>query len=203
MAGSRQSKKTNPSSAKAEDDTKLWQRAMENTTRLSPLRRRSVVIEEETPRDTKASIPSSCKSAARPVHANCQGLVLQTTGAPGKVDKHVVRRIKRGAQGIEARLDLHGMTQAEAHQNLRLFIRDTAASGCRCVLVITGKGGRASSEAGFSTSSLGVLRRAVPQWLAAPDLSPLVTGFEQALPQHGGSGALYIQLRRRRNKDSK
>ena len=202
MAGSRQSKK-NPSSAKAEDDTKLWQRAMENTTRLSPPRRRSVAIEEETPCDTKASSPSLRKITARPVRANRQEPVLQTPGAPGKVDKHVVRRIKRGAQGIEARLDLHGMTQAEAHQNLRLFIRDTAARGCQCVLVITGKGGRASPEAGFGNSSPGVLRRAVPQWLAAPDFSPLVAGFEPALPQHGGAGALYVQLRRRQNQDSK
>ena len=202
MAGSGQSK-NNPAPAKAEDDTQLWQRAMENTTRLSPPRRRSVAIEEETPRDTKTSSPLPRKTAARPVRANGQAPALQMPGALGKVDKHVVRRIKRGAQGIEARLDLHGMTQAEAHENLRLFIRDTAARGCRAVLVITGKGGRASSAAGFRDLPPGVLRHAVPHWLAAPDLSPLVAGFSPALPQHGGAGALYIQLRRRQNQDSK
>ena len=200
MAGSRQSKKDS-AAAKVENDTKLWQRAMENTTRLSPPHQRSVVTKEEAPRDTKISSPAPRKAAARPIRASRQEPVLQAPAAPGKANKHVVRRIKRGAQGIEARLDLHGMTQMEARQDLRLFIRDTAARGCRCVLVITGKGGRASLEAGFRDSPPGVLRRVVPQWLAAPDLSPLVAGFEPALPQHGGAGALYVQLRRRQNAD--
>ena len=153
------------------------------------------------PRDAKASSAAPRKTAARPVRTNRQEPLHQKPAAPGKVDKHVVRRIKRGAQGIEARLDLHGMIQAEAHRDLRRFIRDTAARGCRCVLVITGKGGRASPEAGFRDSQPGVLRRVVPQWLAGPDLSPLVAGFETALPQHGGAGALYVQLRRRQNED--
>ena len=202
MAGSRQSKKSR-SPSKGEDDTELWQRAMQNTTRLSPPRRRSIETVEETARATKASGPSPRKTAARPARTNHQEPVFQAPAAPGKVDKHVVRRIKRGTQGIEARLDLHGMTQAEAHQDLRLFIRDTAARGCRCVLVITGKGSRASPETEVRDSPPGVLRRVVPQWLAAPDLSPLVAGFEPALPQHGGAGALYVQLRRRQNEDGK
>jgi len=202
MAGSRQSKK-NSAPAKVENDTTLWQRAMENTTRLSPSRQRSVATKEEAPRDAKISSPAPRKAVIRPIRASRHEPALQAPAAPGKVDKHVVRRIKRRAQGIEARLDLHGMTQMEAHQDLRLFIRDTVARGCRCVLVITGKGGRASPEAGFRDSPPGVLRRVVPQWLAAPDLSSLVAGFEPALPQHGGAGALYVQLRRRQNADGK
>lgn len=202
MVGSGQSnKKSSP--PEAEDDTKLWQRVMQDTKPLSPQRRRSAEIEEEAPRDTKARNASPRKSVARPVRTARQEPVIRTPAAPGRVDKHVVRRIKRGARGIEARLDLHGMTQAEAHRDLRRFIGDTAARGCRCVLVITGKGARSSPEAGLRDSQPGVLRRAVPQWLAAPDLSPLVAGFEPALPQHGGAGALYVQLRRRQSEDGK
>ena len=88
-------------------------------------------------------------------------------------------------------MDLHGLTQSEAHGALLHFLHAASARGARLVLIITGKGGRGDGER-------GVLRRQVPQWLALPDLRDLVVGFEDAHVAHGGEGALYVRLRRRR-----
>jgi DNA-nicking Smr family endonuclease len=170
---------------------------MQDTRRLSQQSRRSTEVKEETSRQSIDSDAARRNKATGRIQRIRQDASTRTPAEPGKLDKHMVRRIKRGAQSIEARLDLHGMTQKEAHADLRRFIRDTAARGCRCVLVITGKGSRSGTEDEFRDSPPGVLRRVVPQWLAAPDLSPLVAGIETALPQHGGAGALYVQLRRR------
>jgi DNA-nicking Smr family endonuclease len=89
-------------------------------------------------------------------------------------------------------LDLHGMTQADAHAALAHFLRGAQAQGARVVLVITGKGARADGE----PSERGILRRQVPHWLESAALRPLVIGFESAGRGHGGAGALYVRLRR-------
>ncbi|HEX2255090.1 MAG TPA: Smr/MutS family protein, partial [Afifellaceae bacterium] len=97
----------------------------------------------------------------------------------------------RGAAEPEARLDLHGMRQASAFHALVAFLRQAQARGDRTVLVITGKGRAADEES-------GVLRRAVPMWLAEPQFRQLVVGYESAAQRHGGEGAFYVRLRRRR-----
>jgi DNA-nicking Smr family endonuclease len=102
------------------------------------------------------------------------------------VDRATAERLKRGRRPVEATLDLHGMTQAEAHRALAAFIAGSRAAGRRCVLVITGHG-RASG---------GVLKAAVPRWLDEPDLRRVVLAIAPAQPQHGGHGALYVLLRR-------
>src|SRR6185437_14768111 len=94
------------------------------------------------------------------------------------------QRVARGREAIDARMDLHGLTQAEAHAALSRFLYAASARGARLVLVITGKGGRGGGER-------GVLRRQVPHWLALPDMRELVIGFEDAHIAHGGEGALY------------
>jgi DNA-nicking Smr family endonuclease len=101
------------------------------------------------------------------------------------------KRIARGTHAIDGRLDLHGLTQDEAHGALLSFLRGRQARGARVVLVITGKGGR-DGEGG----SRGVLRRMVPLWLGLPELRGLVLGFESAAIGHGGEGALYVRLRK-------
>ena len=101
------------------------------------------------------------------------------------------QRVARGREAIDARFDLHGLTQAEAHAALTRFLRSAGERGARLVLIITGKGRGGDSER-------GVLRRQVPHWLALPDLRELVVGFEEAHLAHGGEGALYVRLRRRR-----
>jgi len=99
---------------------------------------------------------------------------------------------------VGARIDLHGLTQVAAHQRLRHFLADAQHAGHGLVLVITGKGsGRGLDGALPFGDERGVLRRAVPHWLAEADLRAVVLGFEEAGPRHGGSGALYVRLRRR------
>ena len=98
-------------------------------------------------------------------------------------------RVARGKQAIDGRLDLHGLTQSEAHSALLHFLRNAIARDARLVLVITGKG---------RGPEPGVLRRHVPQWLGLPEFRSLVVGFEDAHVAHGGEGALYVRLRRAR-----
>ena len=111
-------------------------------------------------------------------------------GRSGDVDTRTLDRLRRGQLRPEGRLDLHGMTQAEAHGALEKFIPRAQGAGRRCVIVITGKG---SVSAGG-----GVLRNAVPGWLNAPSLRPSVLAFAEAVPRDGGAGALYVLLRRKR-----
>jgi DNA-nicking Smr family endonuclease len=94
---------------------------------------------------------------------------------------------------IDARLDLHGMTQIRAHRALFGFLQRAHHDGLAFVLVITGKG-----KMGAAESERGVLRRQVPQWLALPEFRSLVVGFEEAHIGHGGEGALYVRVRRSR-----
>ncbi len=102
------------------------------------------------------------------------------------------QHLARGRLDIDARIDLHGMTQARAHAALVHFLRRAQADGAKFVLVITGKGARAGDP------DRGVLRRQVPMWLQLPDLRDAVIGFEEAHVAHGGEGALYVRLRRAR-----
>src|ERR1700742_4057377 len=99
-------------------------------------------------------------------------------------------RLSRGRKEIDARLDLHGMTQTRAHRVLSDFLHRAHADGLTFVLVITGKG-----KMGLE-SERGVLRRQVPQWLSLPEFRTLVVGFEEAHIGHGGAGALYVRIRR-------
>jgi DNA-nicking Smr family endonuclease len=113
-------------------------------------------------------------------------------GRAAGIDKRQAERLKRGRTVIDARIDLHGMTQAEAHRRLDAFIDASVRAGRRCVLVITGKG--LTSE--MAGRGAGVLREAVPRWLNEPPLRPRILAFTYAQPQHGGHGALYVLLKR-------
>ena len=116
-----------------------------------------------------------------------------TPVAPG-LERKERRALQRGTLGIEARIDLHGLYQAEAHVALIGFIARSRAAGHARVLVVTGKGGAQDREL---FSERGVLRRSVPHWLRGPELRGLVLGFEEAARHHGGAGALYVRLKRR------
>ena len=107
------------------------------------------------------------------------------------LDRRARQRVARGREPIDGRMDLHGLTQSKAHAALSRFLHAASVRGLRLVLIITGKGGRGDGER-------GVLRRQVPQWLALPEFRDLVIGFEDAHIAHGGEGALYVRLRRRR-----
>ena len=102
------------------------------------------------------------------------------------------QRVARGKEPIDGRLDLHGLTQSEAHATLLRFLRAANAREARLVLVITGKGARAGE------GERGVLKRQVPLWLGSAEFRALVIGFEDAHATHGGAGALYVRVRRSR-----
>jgi DNA-nicking Smr family endonuclease len=108
--------------------------------------------------------------------------------------RRLKQRVARGREPIDARLDLHGFTQREAHAALLRFLRRAQADGVRIALVVTGKG----IGKGSSPQERGVLKRQVPMWLSLPEFRSLVVGFEDAHTGHGGEGALYIRLRRAR-----
>jgi DNA-nicking Smr family endonuclease len=101
------------------------------------------------------------------------------------------QKLARGNAAIDARIDLHGMTQAAAHGALRKLLHRAQASGAKFVLVITGKGAPDASR-----GDRGVLRRQVPMWLALPEFRRYVLGFDVADTGHGGEGALFVRLRK-------
>ncbi len=105
------------------------------------------------------------------------------------IDRRTLQRLGRGQIAIDARLDLHGMTQAEAHRHLTLFLAHHQRRGARCLLVITGIGERNTG---------GILRAMTPRWLAEPPNAQRVIAHAPARRRHGGEGALYVLLRRAR-----
>jgi DNA-nicking Smr family endonuclease len=110
------------------------------------------------------------------------------------IDRRLKQKLARGREAIDASIDLHGLTQAEAHAALAHFLRRARADGARLVLVITGKGARTDDF----TADRGVLRRQVPLWLRSVELRDYVVGFDSAHVAHGGEGALYVRIRRSR-----
>ncbi len=122
------------------------------------------------------------------------GTVVPPPNRPEPFDLRLRQKLDRGRMEIDARIDLHGLRQDEAHRTLRAFLRSEQARGSRTVLVITGKG---KSQASDPYAESGVLKRQVPHWLAAADISPLIVSYGEAGRGHGGEGALYVRLRRR------
>jgi len=116
---------------------------------------------------------------------------------PG-MDRKLSKKLQRGTLTIDARLDLHGLTQSLAHGRLTGFILAAHRRGDRCVLVITGKG-RGKSAADWQERP-GILRERLPHWLAAPEMKPLILSVTPAARHHGGTGAYYVYLRRDRRK---
>ncbi|HEY0836298.1 MAG TPA: Smr/MutS family protein [Azospirillum sp.] len=114
-------------------------------------------------------------------------------GDTSNMDGRNADRLRRGKMEIDGRIDLHGMTQAQAHTALASFVHRAWHEGRRCVLVITGKGT-------FSGAGGGVLRRAVPSWLGDAPLRPMVLAVQPAQPKDGGDGALYVLIKRRRDR---
>lgn len=121
---------------------------------------------------------------------------LGATGVDGNTDD----RMRRGVLEPDARLDLHGVTESAAHNQLLVFLRTAQQRGHKLVLVVTGKGKALEPDAPFDMElnrrSRGVLKSAVPRWLNERDFAGLVAGTRAAHKRHGGEGALYIYLRK-------
>ena len=142
--------------------------------------------------DAAEIAPAETRSTARPAASPAATPPRRTTPPPlAPIDRRTKQRLARGATEIGGRLDLHGLTQAEAHAALARFLHGAQARDVKVVLVITGKGGS-------DGEGRGVLKRQVPLWLESTELRPLVVGFESAGIGHGGQGALYVQVRRGR-----
>ncbi len=172
------------------DEAKLWREAMKGVTPF-PQRLPTELLETAAPAmiarpsGRSSPLPPSPPPPPRPA---VPPPTLDPSRSPG-LDKRSRDRLKKGEMAIEGSLDLHGLTQDAAHTALWRFITGSAEQGRRCVLVITGKGNR---------DGIGVLRLQVPRWLNESTLRPLVLAFVGARPQHGGDGALYVLLKRRR-----
>lgn len=186
----------------SQEDQALWEKVKQSA---KPLHRPALEIKAGPVSDPDAKAQGAVKSAKtkpskiQPPKTQQQRLAPSIPAkAPGlnSLDRRTVQRIARGSTDIDARIDLHGMTQRSAHGQLLRFLAASQARGHKVVLVITGKGSQGSDDAGFFRE-VGVLRRAVPLWLQEPGFRNLVVGYERAHKSHGGEGALYIRLRRR------
>jgi DNA-nicking Smr family endonuclease len=176
----------------SEEEQALWRTV---TRTVSPLRRHRKEVAPASDDREPASKPVKRPLPPHPVAAPQKPApkVAPKPKAPAlePLDRRAKQKLARGTQAIDARLDLHGRTQGEAHAALLRFLHRAQANGAKTVLVITGKGGNAASER-------GVLKRQVPMWLALPEFRALVVGFSDATIGHGGEGALYVRVRRGR-----
>ena len=165
----------------SDEDRVLWSLVARSTT---PLKGRAAAVEPPpAPQDEKMPVASEmARPAAAPAPPPKRQLVRPV------LDRPTLEKLSRGKVAIEGRVDLHGMTQGEAHALLLSFLQRAQANGVRYVLVITGKG--------FSSGGDGILRRQVPAWLSTPPFRQLVSSHDVSARHHGGEGALYVRLRK-------
>jgi DNA-nicking Smr family endonuclease len=184
----------------APEDAALWDRVARSAKPLIRGKNRQSALEPDLPGTAQPPPPP----APKPKRAAPRSLVRATQPEPPKAappaqyDRREAKRLATGRAEIDARIDLHGMRQREAHRALNAFLASAQARGHRHVLVITGKGRSRKTGAPASfideTVEPGVLRRVLPQWLDS--LSGIVVGYTQAGPRHGGEGAFYVRLRK-------
>jgi DNA-nicking Smr family endonuclease len=180
----------------SEAERTLWSEVVRDIAPLRPLAAQPEHPVAEVPEPT-AQPKSAARPKPQPQRLPAPPSREQSLPAPpplAPLGRRMRQRIARGSREIGGRLDLHGMTQREAHDALVRFLRSAQDLGITLVLVITGKG-KAGAD---SPGERGVLKRQVPQWLRLPALRELVIGFEPAHVTHGGEGALYVRLRRTR-----
>lgn len=209
--------KRRPARGLSGEDKELWRFVTRDVTPMASPRRPAAANDHK---DQQAEPPPAPQSRARVSRAAGRtaptGPVAPSPARPSPssprpapaqppavIDRRKTRRIARGRQPIEARIDLHGMFQSEAHVALRGFLMRCYGQGLRHVLVITGKGGASDDTEHWTATERrrGVLRRNVPRWLAEPDLAAIVVATAPAHIRHGGEGALYVTLRSARRRD--
>jgi DNA-nicking Smr family endonuclease len=174
-----------------EDEDALWRGVAKS---IKPLRKAPVARPAERAASTPP--PKAAPKSKPEITQRAPSVAVRATPKPtpalATLDRRTRQKLARGREAIDARLDLHGMTQAEAYTALLRFLNRVQADGAKFVIIVTGKGARGGS------GERGVLRRQVPQWLGLPEFRPLVIGFESAHVGHGGDGALYVRVRRGR-----
>jgi DNA-nicking Smr family endonuclease len=196
------------------EDADLWSHAARSVQPLRRAKSRVTAAVPDTPtaqaekpdRSTRTPSPEPPRRGHRERPAAPAPSATPTSKHPpplAGIDRRRVRKIATGQHDIDARLDLHGLRQSEAHRRLARFLHDAQSAGFSMVLVITGKGGaRKANDASdpYARDEPGIIRRTVPLWLDEPGLRALVVSFTAAHPRHGGSGALYIHIRKRQRR---
>ena len=181
---------------KDSSDSKLFRLVMQD---VKPIKRRHHTVFSKL-KSVPIPVNSEAKNKQKPINFSSKLFEpskhsvtheVLTHGDIKGLDRRTGLRLKRGQFPIEACLDLHGMTQREAYKSLCLFIDSQHSAGRRCIIVVTGKG--RGHEGG------GVLKTAVPKWLNAPPNRNKLLAFEYAIQKDGGSGALYVLLKRKRS----
>jgi len=180
-----------------EEELELWHSVAKQT---RPLRKKIRATKAHAAPEPEA-VPKKVASSVKPEQPPHPAHLVKLTRAEIKpsppplapLGRRERSQLSRGRKDIDARLDLHGMTQIRAHRALLSFLQRANYEGMTFVLIITGKGRTVGSE-----SERGVLRRQVPEWLGLPEFRSLVVGFEEAHIGHGGEGALYVRVRRAR-----
>jgi DNA-nicking Smr family endonuclease len=189
------------------DEAELWAYAMRDARSLQRRERRKTADAEATTGNGSSraensgppQIPPAAKSPIRAVqHPPYTPPAPEPSRSPALAvyDEKERKRLGKNPELIEARLDLHGFRQREAHTALRSFLFSCSVRGLRHVLIITGKGTAAERQRDFFGEERGVLRRLVPQWLGEPELRNLVVSYTASHVRHGGEGALYVRLRK-------
>jgi DNA-nicking Smr family endonuclease len=174
-----------------EDDAELWARITRTARPLKTDRVTRVARPPKPPQPPKRkATQASPASEARPT-------AVPAAPSGSRLDRQTARKLGKGRLAVEARLDLHGLRQRDAHAALRKFLKWAQAQDYRHVLVITGKGSlRDEGGSFYEEEARGVLRQAVPRWLSHGDLAPLIVSFSEAPRRLGGEGAVYVRLRR-------
>lgn len=208
-----------PSKALTPEDRYLWQKVVKTVKPKATIQKDLLIADDgKSFLEEFSKTPFPTQKPMNLLKDTAQSVVMPTkslsgvSGASEKsgqprmqmLDRRSSSKIARGHTLIDGRLDLHGMTQQQAHQALQIFIARAYASRWKTVLVITGKGAQSLENdqdrfIDFGHSQPGVLRRVVPQWLAQGDLARFVVGYGRAAPLHGGNGALYVRIRRNKN----
>lgn len=176
----------------SEDERALWDSVAKQ---VKPLRGRPRLTRIElaaSPPDAPSVKPAAPAPPQQPIKRPVKLAAVMSPPPLATLGRRERSHLSRGRKDIDARIDLHGMTQARAHQALLRFLQHASHDGLSFVLVITGKGGRPGD------GERGVLRRQVPHWLSLPEFRSYVIGFDEAAIGHGGEGALYVRVRRMR-----
>lgn len=184
-----------------EHELELWHQVTRDVRRASKKRPMNAVAEKRQAMKAKSPEPVPKKPVSHPRPA---APVVRAAPVGAGLDGSTSDKLRRGKIEPQANLDLHGLNQVQAHARLTTFIKRCAESGLRCVLVVTGKGAPSSQRDDARSRDLtgrsksGVLKEMVPRWLHDGDVRALVAGSQTAHVKHGGAGALYVYLRRRK-----
>ncbi len=176
------------------DEKALWRRVAAGMKARKPLALDATDAPEDRPADRASPKSLRAVSQLKPAVSKISQSAppsLSTRPKPEPLaNRGGEKRVRRGKLEIGANLDLHGHTQDSGRAALIRFLFAAHGRGDRTVIVDTAKG----------RPGEGVLKRALPGWLASPELKPILAGYAPAHQQHGGAGAFYVFLKARRGE---